>query len=342
LKPRDARACRTANAKAARCPRSLSTVETMDRQAEALALAGELLADLELKRIDAAAAVLKANRLARLVDDEDMKEWLGYELHGYKASESGKRWMTRMNRWISKDDEKGYVAPLSDYTSMIEANRSQLRSFEGMSFSGDMLIPVTREHRKAINETLAAIIQCERIVNAVLAQIHEFAARTYYELLFSDEQASLFSSVQRDIDARLAPMGGRALEKIESVLDRLNAGDPEAVSGAMNTSRRLIDAVANALFEPRDEPYRISAEREISVASGNTLNRLQAYAHASGASKGRRDRLRRTLGDLYDRVSTGVHDDVTVEEARFIFLQTYVVIGEFLSLSAPPRDQAGA
>jgi hypothetical protein len=50
------------------------------------------------------------------------------------------------------------------------------------------------------------------------------------------------------------------------------------------------------------------------------------------------------MADIYGRASAGVHDDVTVEEARFIFLQTYVVIGELLSLaterSAPSPDQS--
>lgn len=71
----------------------------------------------------------------------------------------------------------------------------------------------------------------------------------------------------------------------------------------------------------------------------NVLNRLQAYSHQQGISKGRRDRLRRTLGDLYDRCSAATHSEVSVEEARFVFLQTYVVLGEVLSL-APHFEQA--
>ena len=45
--------------------------------------------------------------------------------------------------------------------------------------------------------------------------------------------------------------------------------------------------------------------------------------------------LRRTLGDLYDRVSTGVHGDVTSDEARFLFLNTYLYLGEVLALEQP-------
>jgi hypothetical protein len=62
------------------------------------------------------------------------------------------------------------------------------------------------------------------------------------------------------------------------------------------------------------------------------LNRLQAYTHAQDISKSRRDRLRHTLADLYGRCSAGTHAEVTIHEARFIFLQTYIALGEILTL----------
>ncbi|MGW3546062.1 hypothetical protein ACWDNI_36760 [Nocardia niigatensis] len=63
------------------------------------------------------------------------------------------------------------------------------------------------------------------------------------------------------------------------------------------------------------------------------LNRLQAYCHQQKLSKSRRDRLRRTFSELYGRCSTGTHAEVEVEEARFVFLQTYVALGEVLTLA---------
>jgi len=68
------------------------------------------------------------------------------------------------------------------------------------------------------------------------------------------------------------------------------------------------------------------------IGESNVLNRLQVHVHEAGASKSRKDRLRRTLKDLFDRCSAGTHADVTVEEARFVFLQTYVALGEVLTL----------
>ena len=48
------------------------------------------------------------------------------------------------------------------------------------------------------------------------------------------------------------PAAGRRVQR-----GRLAAGDPESVSQAMNTVRRLIDGVADNLFPARDEPYML-------------------------------------------------------------------------------------
>jgi hypothetical protein len=61
------------------------------------------------------------------------------------------------------------------------------------------------------------------------------------------------------------------------------------------------------------------------------LNRINAFIHTCGVRGGRADRLRRSLSDIYGRVSTGVHADVDGHEARYLFLTTYVLLGEILT-----------
>lgn len=61
-------------------------------------------------------------------------------------------------------------------------------------------------------------------------------------------------------------------------------------------------------------------DQPLKVGDQNVLNRLQAYVHSTGASKTRRDRIRRGLADLFERCSAGTHAEVSVQEARFVFL----------------------
>lgn len=311
----------------------------MTRQQEALALAEVLLADVELSRCKSQQLLLKAGRLARLLEDDEAHTWIDFELRGYPndGSKIEQTWLRRMGRLSS--DGKGYFIPLARVAAEADGQEQRLAAAGGMSLSGEMLIPATREHHQLLGRTAQAMSLFTSIEGNVIAAIYEFASASFYTLLFSGLQADLFATAQRETDARLAPLAGGALQKIESISERLRAGDPEAVSHALSTCRRLIDAVADALFPARDEPHAIG-EVVLQVRKANVLNRLQAHVADSGASKGRRDRLRRTLNDLYDRASAGTHADVDPQEARYLFLQTYVVLGEVLSLAPDVQEYA--
>jgi hypothetical protein len=52
--------------------------------------------------------------------------------------------------------------------------------------------------------------------------------------------------------------------------------------------------------------------------------------HTSSTS--RRKRLKQSLSNIYDRLSSGVHNNIAPEEAQSIFLQTYLYLGEVVTL----------
>jgi hypothetical protein len=160
------------------------------------------------------------------------------------------------------------------------------------------------------------------ICGQVVATVYDMVAQIYHELLFSELQATLFADTQTKVDGSLSAASGSALDKIERVSDRLRDGDPESVSQALTTCRRLIDSCADFVFPGHADPYQIGDEATLNVGQQNV----------QGLPKSRRHRLRRTLADLYGPCSAGTHAEVTVEEARFVFLQTYVALGEILTL----------
>lgn len=312
-------------------------MRTVNRQQEALTLAENLLRDVELDRLKTQQLVLKAGRLARLIDDVEARTWITWELEGYPNNRAAFERMKRMGR-VEAAGGKGYFVPLSELSALASGQEQRITASTGMSFAGEWASIAAREHHQTIGRAAAAVGTMRAVEGAVTAAVYEFASRTYYELLFSDLQAELFSAAQADIDSQLAPMTGRALDKIESISERLRAGDSEAVSQAMTTCRRLIDTAADALFPPRDQPYMIG--EPLAVQTGNVLNRLQAYVTEAGVTGDRRDRLRQTFANLYRRTSAGTHAEVDIVEARYVFLQTYIAIGELLALR--PKDSRAA
>jgi hypothetical protein len=313
------------------------------RQEEAIKVADELLADIELKRLKASEIVLKASRLARLVGHDELTEFLGYERDGYPADGSGAAWIARAGRLVpSKDDGSYYPLSIAKVEAQVQSCQQAIDAMRGGgNYSGDAAYISSRDHDSRILVSANNLATWSGIGGQVVATVYDLASEIYHELLFSELQASLVADTQQRVDGSLAAASGTALEKIERVSDRLRDGDPESVSQALTTCRRLIDSCADYVFPAQEEPYAIGEEATLKVGPQQVLNRLQAHTHAAGASKSRRDRLRRTLSDLYERCSAGTHAEVTVEEARFIFLQTYIVLGEILTLSAPEDGEKG-
>ena len=307
----------------------------MNRQQEALALVEGLMADIELSQTSTAKHVLKAMRLARLMRDDVAQQWLGFEINGVPGTPEGRVWMTRARRWTDKAENKGYWAPAAELEAVRAGSESAVAALAGsVSLSGDLIALALRERSQLITVHTRTATTMSKVLASIDAQIYRYAGDVYAELQFSELQASLFEDSRTAVDATFATMAGAALEKVDSISERLAANDVEAVSQAMSTCRRLIDAVADHVFPARDDPYDLNGQL-LTVKQNAVLNRINAFVHTRGVRGGRADRLRRGLSDGYGRVSTGVHLDVSVHEARYLFLTTYVLLGEVLTLPEP-------
>lgn len=305
----------------------------MGRQEEALNISAELLEDIELQRLKASEIVLKASRVARLVGHEELIDFLGFERNGYPTDPSPREWITKAGRRAPNDDKKFYAMSIAKIEASLAASQVAIEALRGGgNYSGEAAYIASRDHDLRIEARAADISMWSGICGQVVATVYDLVMEVYHELLFSELQAALFADTQIKVDGLLSASSGSALTKIESVSDRLRDGDPESVSQAMTTCRRLIDSCADHLFPGQSDSYTIG-EQPLKVGQQNVLNRLQAYAHQCGISTKRRDRLRRTLADLYDRCSAGAHAEVSVHEARFVFLQTYIALGELLTLT---------
>lgn len=287
------------------------------RQEEAIRVAEELLADIELERLKASEIVLKASRVARLVGHDDLLAFLALERNGYSGDSTESEWIDRAGR-RSDEEDKFYSVALPKVEANLNAAREALKTLQGGgNYSGEWASIAGREHDGRIAAYSKIIGLWAGICGQVVATIYDMVVEVYHELMFSELQATLFADTQMKVDGALAAASGTALNKIERVSDRLRDGDPESVSQALTTCRRLIDSSADYLFPAARDQYEVDGQ-PLKVWQQNVLNRLQAYAHSHGASKGRRDRLRRTLSDLYERCSAGTHAEVSVQEARFV------------------------
>lgn len=226
-------------------------------------LAADLVLDIELSRLPVEPLLYKARRLANILGDEDIEEWLGYELGGY-VPDVPEHVMTMALR-VGRDSSAPVHVTLAkklpeDVVARYEEERKgRLNYNEGLPRLETAVLPgfddaarkstqtagalrrqATLPGRKAMDPTeweqavprahLQAITINE-IGRRVRAEIHRWAAAKYHDCAFADVTASIFERHRRLVDAVLNRAAPDVVEKIPSVYDRLaDSGDPEAVS----------------------------------------------------------------------------------------------------------------
>ncbi len=325
-----------------------------------LKLAKDLVDDIELSRLLPEQLLLKATRLARLMEDKELDRFLWYELNGYQNTEDSWKFMDSVGRWIDKPKNEGYWGPLATINNSIIAYQVQLQLLRIPDVQVALSSSNPNEfvtggpwslNKPDINEPIASVLARQYAITSaisglsgvrsrVLAKIHYFAANTFLRLSFSGVAESIFQKNQVLIDSFLREVAPEVLEKIPSINDRLAEGDPEAISQAMTSCRRMISAIADSLYPPSDNPLNVEGQDRI-IDSAHYLNRLKLFLEQHCKSSSRRDRLKRTLSDLNEKSSAGIHSDVTSGEAKSLFLLTYLTLGEVAQIAQKDENESG-
>ncbi|MBC2724303.1 hypothetical protein [Desulfosporosinus sp.] len=310
------------------------------RSKHILELAKELLDDIELSRLPAESLLLKATRLARYEGSEETKYWLSIEMRGYNSSNKiSRKYMGLTGRWTDIEKGYGYWGPLAQIEAAIDAQKSQLSAMRIPDSSGDKALLAVNSAANAMSTTSNNISTLSGIKSRVLGILHQFVSDVYYAKVFDNLAESIFDKYKKDVDLQISENCGNVLEQIPSVMDRLSEGDTEAISQALTTCRRIIDAFADTIYPPTDETIEIGGNT-LSLKADKHQNRLNAYVHLRCHSTSRKKKIRQNIANIYDRVSTGIHNDVDVEEAKSLFLNTYLLVGEILSLSSELAEVA--
>jgi len=297
-------------------------------------LAQELLDEIELGKVSAEQLLLKASRLARWTGSEEIRHWLKLELSGYYSDDPiSLKYMGITGRWTDVQKREGFWGPLSQQEATIEAQKARLASLRVPDTSGEWANVTVHNVTKQMQEATNTLSRLGGIRSRVLAILHEFVSEVYYEKLFEKLSESIFERYKADIDEKVAVSCGPILEQIPSVMDRLADGDTESISQALATCRRIVEAFADAIYPPSDATVTIGGN-VLGLGPDKHQNRINAFVHGATPSESRRKRLRQNLANLFDRVSSGVHGDATAEEARALFLNTYLFLGEVLHLKS--------
>jgi hypothetical protein len=333
--------------------KSLSTSDNpRSIDAHKLSLSRDLVDDIELSRLNPEQLLLKASRLARLIDDKTTLNWLSFELRGYPNTELSRKYMIFFNRMTDEKKLRGYWNPLGSLSAWAEVMQTEIKQLRipdlNVSISSsnphewvagsvnnnvEKVVAPVNAVLKRLHEQTTDVARFREIQSRVMAEIHSFAVQTYYRLAFKNVTDSIFREHQVAIDELLRRDACDVLEKIPAITTRLSEGDTEAISQALNSCRRMIKAFADSVQPPQDGEVEENGGKYC-IGSEKVLNRIQYFLSQRCTSKSRKKRIIENLRFLWERVSVGVHNDINSDEARALFLQCYLTLGEILTASS--------
>ena len=170
----------------------------LSKSQHTLELVKELLDDLELGSTSGEQLILKASRLARIAGDEEIKQWLKFELGGYNGrNNTSIKYMGITGRWINKDKKEGFWASLAQIEAKIEAEKSKLAVMRIPDDNHNLAAQTTAQ---TMSNTANEIAMFSGIRSKVKARLHSFVSEVYYEKVFDNLSESIFESYKKDVD----------------------------------------------------------------------------------------------------------------------------------------------
>ncbi len=339
---------------------------TIQSQIEALNLAEEVLRNIELSDIPLANIALKASRIARLLNDFDTEIIMAYEAGGYPielnvipieawrlAGLAGRQFQYKTE--TKEISTRAYTESICQMEEQIATNQVGL----GASNDPNIAISSSNPHQfvmPPISNTLQrnTLIQQSNTISGRLASrrtyIHRYVSETYYKLKYSGIADDIFVRTSHRVNATIGTLIPDAVKRFSAVYDYLRSDNPEDWSNAVNSCRRVLVDLADAIF-PATKESRIKQvngkTQTIELGKSNHINRIIAFVEDSSNSERFKEVVGshiKYLGDRLDSVykaaNKGTHETITHrEESDRYVIYTYLLVGDVLSLYQQVNSQ---
>lgn len=338
------------------------------KRLQALEACDKVINGIEDGTITVSSALLQCLKIARLVNDIDGQEWLRYEYGGYPKTDDGfvtsSAWdiAVRYGRsYIDSEDKKRYI--FLDLAAELEESVSSLKialnnySTQGFSAAGEYALLATDRMvvrvAQGTNDLLKRNQINEKRLSILKSQYYDYSVRWQIDLQFGNSAKKIFEEYQERVSLYFSNLSTTTLQKLNAIEDLMEDGNPERYSQVLTSCRRLWEEVAKQLFEeilPRykDKTFKTKSGAEIDVSGDHYNNKLSAVIETLQIKATKNTLVGSEIIYLVDWIeqinklqSSGVHSDVTRDQAMQCIIHTYIAIGDILKLrdAADPPNQ---
>ena len=333
------------------------------KKVQALAACEKVINGIEDAEISVSSALLLCKKIARLVNDQDGLQWLNYEHAGYPRADNGKilreAWQigaahgrAYQIRKGNKNEEVIFTELCNELESAIDSEKKAIGNYttQGYSVSGEWATNATSRLIEGVAQGTSGILQAiqinERRLAILKSQYYDYAVRWQIELQFGNTAQSVFEEYQAKVDSYFTSMPTSTLQKLNAIEDLMEDGNPERYAQVLTSCRRLWSETAKQLFEEvlpnyTEKTFKTKSGKDIDISGDHDNNKLSAVIETLQAKATKNTLVGSETLYLIDwmeqinnRQSTGVHSDVTREQAMQCIIHTYIALGDILSLRA--------
>lgn len=176
------------------------------------------------------------------------------------------------------------------------------------------------------------------------SKYYDYALEKQIEISFGNVATTVFSEYRTRVENEFSKMSKENLLKLQAIEDKINSENPELYSQALTTCRRLFEGTAKELFEKYfpeygEKKYKTKSGKEIDVSGEHYKNKLSAVIEKLEDKSPSKSMVGSNVIYLLDWIDNltelqckGVHHEVTRRDATRCIIQTYICLGDILSL----------
>ncbi len=324
---------------------------------KALEACNKVLEGLENETLSISSALMLCLKIARLTNDENNLSWLMYESSGYakidndnllpEAFEIAKK---HGRNYIIDDKEYVFTELVPELESKIECAKMQTNNFttNGASTSGNYAMGAMHRLTESVaseNKKLLTIMTSSRKKLMILAsQFYDYALKKSIEITFGNVSQTIFESYRETVNGYLNDVSKDTLMKLQAIDEGLQTNNKETYSQILTTCRRLFQELVKNLFkrvlpEFQDDQFKTKSGKFIDVSGEHYKNKLSAIIETLEDKTLNKSLVGTSIlyymdwiDNLTSLQSKGVHNDISLEEARSCIIQTYIFAGEIIKL----------
>ncbi|MBE5761096.1 MAG: hypothetical protein E7334_03770 [Clostridiales bacterium] len=329
------------------------------KRLQAIAACEKIINGIEDGEITISSALLQCMKVARLVNDVDAIEWLNYELGGYPRNDKGylttSAWNVAVQHgrsYVDKKDKKTYVFTdlVAELENIISNSKDALNNFsmQGFSVSGDMALLATSRMTENVNQATINLLSTaktnEQRLSVLKAQFYGYAIKWQMDLQFGNNAKKIFEEYQEKVSLSFSKLSTATLQKLSAIEDMMEDRNPERYSQVLTSCRRLWEDTAKQLFDEvlpnyKEKLFKTKTGKEIDVSGDHYNNKLSAVIETLQGKAAKNTLVGSEtiyLVDWMEQInnsqSSGVHSNVTREQAMQCIIHTYIALGDILNL----------